>query len=272
MIELTLKSTLIFGLAAGTNALLRRTSAAQHAIWMLAFVSMPLLFLLPYLPAPVVHAMPIPIVSSGTGLGAVVMAPRSIDYVKPLWVTGTLVLCLRLVLSFVWLHYRRDMVTTPLTIGPLRPKIHLPRSAAQWPIALRKSVMLHEQAHIRRRDTLSQLFSQIVCAVIWFQPLAWYAARRAAEERERACDDLVLASGVDAVLYAGHVIDIARESAQIPAVVMGTARASSLEKRLRAKESRSRQRRPIPTTEPMLQCLSGDCIFAHATPGRTRKP
>src|SRR5215469_12242601 len=198
MIELTLKSTLIFGLAAGTNALLRRTSAAQrHAVWMLAFVSVPLLFLLPYLAAPVVPAMPIPVVSSGTGLGAEVTAPRLLDYLKPLWVTGTLVLLLRLALSFVWLHYRRDMVTTPLTVGPLRPKINLPPSAAQWPIALRKSVMLHEQAHIRRRDASSQLFSQIVCAVIWFQPLAWYAARRAAEERERACDDLVLASGVD---------------------------------------------------------------------------
>jgi TonB family protein len=106
-------------------------------------------------------------------------------------------------------------------------------------------VILHEEAHIQRRDTLAQLFVQIVCALVWFQPLAWYAARRAAEERERACDDLVLASGVDTVLYAGHLVDIARESVRIPAAAMGMARPSSLEVRLRALTNRSLSRAPL---------------------------
>lgn len=244
MIALALQSTFVFGLAAAANVLMTRTSAAQrHAIWMLAFASVPLLLLAPYLSIPTVAVIPVASAGGGSPLAAVAGgSTQSIGDLKLIWTVGTLLLLLRLAFSFVWFRHHRDAVTMPVTFGPFRPAIHLPPSAAEWPAALRRSVMMHEEAHVRRRDPLAQFFSQIVCAFLWFQPLAWYAAGRAAEERERACDDLVLAGGVDAPVYAEHLVEIAREFAQIPAVAMGIAGTSGLERRLRALTDRSLSR------------------------------
>ena len=61
--------------------------------------------------------------------------------------------------------------------------------------------------HQASRHT-AQLLAQIACALHWFNPLVWFAAWRLGLERERACDDLVLASGVRPSAYAGHLLEI----------------------------------------------------------------
>ena len=48
---------------------------------------------------------------------------------------------------------------------------------------------------MKRRDCLTHVIAQLACALYWFNPLAWIAARHVRTERERACDDLVLACG-----------------------------------------------------------------------------
>ena len=74
--------------------------------------------------------------------------------------------------------------------GLLAPNvILLPADADSWGEDRLRAVLLHELAHIRRNDWESRLIAQIMCAVYWFNPLVWFAARRMQVEAERACDD-----------------------------------------------------------------------------------
>lgn len=127
--------------------------------------------------------------------------------------------------------------TIPVVWGVFRPQLLLPADARAWSGEQLRSVLLHELAHIRRRDTLVQWITQIACALHWFNPLVWLAAWRLHVERERACDDLVLASGVKPSAYAEHLLTIATQFSPArwtQACGLAMARKSSLEGRLHA--------------------------------------
>lgn len=123
----------------------------------------------------------------------------------------------------------------PATGGLLWPSVVLPVNADQWSADRRRAVLAHELAHVKRYDTLTQALAQVACALFWWHPAVWYAARRLRVERERACDDLVLRSGTRASDYAAHLLEIARAHRTMrlasPAMV-SMARPSHLESRL----------------------------------------
>lgn len=82
-----------------------------------------------------------------------------------------------------------------------------------------------------------QWLTEIARALYWFNPLVWIAAHHLYAERERACDDLVLASGVLPSAYAGHLLHVASSLSSSPwmhACGLAMARKSSLEGRLQA--------------------------------------
>jgi TonB family protein len=109
-------------------------------------------------------------------------------------------------------------------------------------------VLLHEIAHAARFDPLTQFAAQLACCLYWFNPLAWVASRNMAMERERACDDRVLASGAGATDYAGHLVEIARElRGRKPwlSAAIAMANRSQLEPRLLAILDRHLRRRGV---------------------------
>jgi beta-lactamase regulating signal transducer with metallopeptidase domain len=123
------------------------------------------------------------------------------------------------------------------TWGLVRPTILLPEGAETWTEDRVHAVLHHELAHILRGDWVVALAASVLRAVYWFNPLLWIACRRLRHEAERACDDLVLASGISAPDYATHLLDVARESALrrhpwSPAIAV--AHHSMLEGRVRA--------------------------------------
>jgi len=84
-----------------------------------------------------------------------------------------------------------DRATMPMTWGVRRATILLPAGAGQWTAELRRDVLAHELAHVQRSDCAVQVLAKVACALYWFHPLAWVAARQLVRESERACDDQV---------------------------------------------------------------------------------
>ena len=171
------------------------------------------------------------------GVAAALLIRRSATPLRAPWVDEARVLAEALEVPGSIEVVESKAVATPLVCGLWRPMIVLPSSAAHWSDQRRRVVVLHELAHIKRRDCLTQAIAQIVCAAYWFNPLAWLAARRLRAERERACDDFVLAAGADGPDYAAHLLDIAQNmkgSRIRTAAGLAMARPSQLEGRLLA--------------------------------------
>ena len=122
------------------------------------------------------------------------------------------------------------------TTGLFRPAIVLPAECTGWTAERRLAVLLHELAHVQRHDLLIHLVGRLACALHWFNPLVWLAARRQRAEGEKACDDLVLASGATPSAYAGHLLDIVRGAGDLraPYVVVPMAHRSEFEGRILA--------------------------------------
>jgi len=126
----------------------------------------------------------------------------------------------------------------PMAAGIFKPAVLMPEDANRWPLERLRIVLLHELAHVKRRDCLTHVIAQLACALHWFNPLAWIAARHVRTERERACDDLVLACGTRGSDYAEELLEIARvmRGGRYPAVLAGAtlamAHRSQLEGRL----------------------------------------
>ena len=74
----------------------------------------------------------------------------------------------------------------PITLGVFRPTILLPESSESYSEPRRSAVLLHELAHVRRHDCLTQLVSQAACAIFWWHPLVWIGARQMRSLSERA--------------------------------------------------------------------------------------
>jgi len=135
---------------------------------------------------------------------------------------------------------RASQASMPMAWGIFRPSVLMPAEADAWPADRLRIVLLHELAHVKRRDCLTHLFAQTAFAAYWFNPLAWVAARHLRTERERACDDLVLAAGTRGSDYADQLLDIARvmRAGRFPVVLAGASLAmahrSQLEGRLMA--------------------------------------
>ncbi len=218
-----------------------------------------------------------PAVSVGEG-GVLESSLDPWQLVRVVWFTGTVLLLLRLLAGTLGVRrFERDAVhvtdpewarllhdarwlldvdrpirllrskasSIPVTWGTLRPTVLLPANADEWSEDRKRVVLLHEVAHIARGDCFTQLLASIGTALYWIHPLAWVAARRLRVERERACDDLVLAAGEEPSEYASHLLEVARSfraGAPMGAAAIAMARPSQLEGRLLALLDEARAR------------------------------
>ena len=131
---------------------------------------------------------------------------------------------------------RSEEIAVPVTWGLRRPTVMLPADCDEWGSERLRAVLIHELAHVARWDFATQLGAELCCAAYWFNPLAWVARRALMAERERACDDRVLAAGTRASAYAAELLELAQQALlpEPPRVALAMARRSELEGRLLA--------------------------------------
>lgn len=145
------------------------------------------------------------------------------SWIVALWAAGVLAHCVRLLVGAWWLRRRvlresrpiprpelgelsrraglvrvpevREWAgaSGPFVTGCRRSVLVLPRGldqvlgAEEW-----ESLLLHELAHVARRDVVRNLLLRLLAALVWYQPAVWLLLTRLDRARERSCDDLAV--------------------------------------------------------------------------------
>lgn len=118
-------------------------------------------------------------------------------------------------------------ISTPLTLG-MRMKnttTYLPKRSFTGEEA--EMIFAHELHHIRRRDTHMKFFLRFCCAFGWLHPLVWVAVRKAEDDLELSCDEIVLkdADNNKRRKYAELLLSIAGDSRGYSTCLSASAKA-----------------------------------------------
>ncbi|QEL18873.1 carboxypeptidase regulatory-like domain-containing protein [Limnoglobus roseus] len=101
-------------------------------------------------------------------------------------------------------------VRGPVAAGALSPIVYLPNTLPDCCDARQvRDVLLHECAHVLRRDPLVRLVQRLAAAVYWPHPAVHALNRRLDQACEDACDNAALA-GTDPIDYAETLLTVAR--------------------------------------------------------------
>jgi bla regulator protein blaR1 len=121
----------------------------------------------------------------------------------------------------------------PGIYGIFRPILLLPAGIVERlsPEQLR-AIIAHEMCHVRRRDNLTFAVHMAVEALFWFHPAVWWIGSRLVEERERACDEAVLAAGSGAQDYAEGILNVCKFYVESPLECVAGVTGADLKKRI----------------------------------------
>jgi beta-lactamase regulating signal transducer with metallopeptidase domain len=167
-----------------------------------------------------------------------------------------------------------DQVQVPTAVGFFKPAVVMP----VWlldelaPQELNQ-ILLHELAHLRRRDDWTNLAQQIVKALFFFHPAVWWIEKKISLEREMACDDAVLAATAQPRAYAECLAHLAertfiRRTLSLAQAALGRMRHTTL--RVAEILNPNRERIAQPTWKPALSLIAafavGSVVLASREP------
>ncbi len=158
---------------------------------------------------------------------------RGVCAVPELWQNQVKRLSARLKISRPVFLLTSCLADAPMVLGHFRPLILLPLGMlAGFSAPQIEAILLHELAHIRRRDYLVNILQRLMEALLFYHPAAWWISRVIRAEREKCCDDVVISISGHAHEYAVALAALAenRWSSREPAVA---ATGGSLVKRIR---------------------------------------
>jgi ankyrin repeat protein/beta-lactamase regulating signal transducer with metallopeptidase domain len=96
---------------------------------------------------------------------------------------------------------------SPFLTGLFRPAIVLPSAAND--ITGSDAVLVHELAHLKRRDHVWNLAARVLCAAAFWHPLLWRLARELEHAADEVCDDHVVRILGQPSAYARQLSDLA---------------------------------------------------------------
>jgi beta-lactamase regulating signal transducer with metallopeptidase domain len=109
-----------------------------------------------------------------------------------------------------------SLVDTPMTLGYLKPVILLPVAMINHLTPQQvEAILIHELAHIHRKDYLFQLLVSAVEGLFFFNPFCRLLVRQIKKERENCCDDLVLQHQYDPHAYVSALLSLAIRSRSV---------------------------------------------------------
>jgi uncharacterized protein (TIGR03435 family) len=135
----------------------------------------------------------------------------------------------------------RTSIAIKLSRASLEPGIFgIARPVLVWPEGISAhlddahldAILAHELWHVRRRDNLAAAIHMVVEALFWFHPLVWWLGARLVDERERACDEAVVAMGSERHLYAESILKVCEFCLGSPLACVSGVTGSDLKKRM----------------------------------------
>ncbi len=204
-----------------TTAIPKGQAATRYAVWFAALVALALLPLTALLSIASPSAIPSSIVHTTTVATKVTQqaARTSGSWLSIAWIAGALLSLLRIVVSYARIAAIRrsavpadalgprvmtsDRLEIPIVAGIIRPVVIIPaRLLRDLDSADLRCILIHERAHISRRDVLGNLIQRVFEAALFFNPWVYLIGHQLVNEREAACDDWVVCNAGDPVRYA----------------------------------------------------------------------
>ncbi|MBL4675782.1 MAG: M48 family metalloprotease [Mucilaginibacter sp.] len=162
-----------------------------------------------------------------------------------------------------------SLVDVPCIAGYLKPVILLPVTLSTYLEADEiEAILLHELAHIKRNDYLVNLLQQAVATLLFFNPCVLLINKIIGEERENACDDMVVNATATPVIYAKALFKLEQSRQnQLQLALAVTGKKYHLLNRI---ERIMKTKKQIPSIRPtlvaMLILTLSVCSFALLKP------
>jgi bla regulator protein blaR1 len=123
----------------------------------------------------------------------------------------------------------------PAVVGILHPVLLLPEGVERHLTADEmEAVLAHERCHVAWRDNLAATLHMFAEALFWFHPLIWWIGTRIIDERERACDEQVLAQGHASRSYAEGILKVCEHYLKAPLTGVAGVGGANLTQRIEA--------------------------------------